>query len=303
MIRIEKYDIKREIEDLIRKIVPPVTPSAGLTLYDYIIEIYDVNNIVVRSASETITLSSIDDLNNFLSTIENKKIVIMAYVDVDQPLILQKYNGFFIFGRYFIGIFLRSKVFLYAEAFINVITNTEGVRGEITNDISGSTIITRFSDINIANSSDIMLIVEKARYVALYDVTNSSVIINDARDVLMNNFSYMAIIRAENLNINNSSFADIYYIESRYNFYLNYTYIDIGFGHLVQKINVSINALSSYTHNIPIPDGILPNAQIFIFISGADNISYNVDVNAKTITFTNNNTSKVNIDVMIEIIW
>jgi hypothetical protein len=298
VIRIEKYYTQREIEDLIKKIVPPKT--AGLMFYDYIIEIYDINNIVVRSASETKTLSSIDDLNNFLSTIIDKKILIIAYIDVDQPLILQNYNVYHIFGRYFIEIILRSIVFLYIEAFANTITNKEG---EIANDISGSTIITRFSDIDIANSYYIMLIVEKARYVTLDNVINSFVFIGDARDVIMNNFSYMAVIRAENLNINNSSFADIYYIESRYNFNLNYNYIDIGLGHLIQKIKVSINALSSYTHNIPIPDGILPNAQIFVFVSGADNISYSVDVNAKTITFTNNNTFNVNIDVMIEIIW
>jgi len=302
MIRIEKYDIEREIEDLIKKIAP-VTPSAGLTFYDYIIEIYDVNNIVVRSASETKTLSSIDDLNNFLSTIENKKILVIAYVDAGQTLILQKYNVYHIFGRYFIGILLKSKVFLYAEAYINVITNREGARGEITNDISGSTIITRFSDINIANSSNIMLIVEKARYVALESVTRSLVYIGDARSILMFNFDGAGVFKADDLNISNSSFVDIYYIESRYNFNLNYTYTDIGLGHLVQEFNVSINANSSYTHNIPIPDGILPNARIFVFVSGADNISYSVDVNAKTITFTNNNAFNVNLDVKIEIIW
>jgi hypothetical protein len=303
MIRIEKYDIKREIEDLVKKIVPHVTPSAGLTLYDYIIEIYDMNNIVVKSASETITLSSIDDLNNFLSTIENKKILVIAYVDVGQTLILQKYNVYHIFGRYFIGILLRSKVFLYAEAIVNAITNGEGARGEIINDISGSTIIVKFANVEIYSSSNIMLIVEKARGVNLGDVTNSTVYIGYAVEVVIYNFSDMAFIRAQNLNINNSSFADIYYIESKYNFYLNYTYTDIGLGHLIQKIKVSINALSSYVHNIPIPDGILPNARVLVFVSGADNIRYSVDVNAKTITFTNNNTFNVNIDVMIEIIW
>jgi len=282
MIRIEKFAM-------------PV-----VTLYDYIIEIHNVNYIEVKSDRGTMTLSSIDELNNFLSTIIGKKILIIAYIHVDQTLILQNYNVYHIQGKYIIGILLKSKVFLYADTYVNLITNKEGAD---IYDISGSVIVTKFSDIDIADSYYIMLIVEKARYVALQNIISSYVYIGYAKGVYINNFSYMAYIRAENLNINNSNFADIYYIESRYNFNLNYTYTDIGLGHLVQVLNVSINANSSYVYNIPIPDGILPNAQIFVFVSGADNISYSVDVNAKTITFTNNNPFDVNIDVKIEIIW
>ena len=282
MIRIEKFAM-------------PV-----VTLYDYIIEIHNVNYIEVKSDRGTMTLSSIDELNNFLSTIIGKKILIIAYIHVDQTLILQNYNVYHIQGKYIIGILLKSKVFLYADTYVNLITNKEGAD---IYDISGSVIVTKFSDIDIADSYYIMLIVEKARYVALQNIISSYVYIGYAKGVYINNFSYMAYIRAENLNINNSNFADIYYLESSYSFYLDYSFTDIGLGHLVQVLKVSINANSSYVYNIPIPDGILPNAKIHVFISGADNISYNVDVNAKTITFTNNNAFNVNIDVKIEIIW
>ena len=264
-----------------------------------------MNNIVVKSASETKTLSSIDDLNNFLSTIENKKILIISYVDISQELILQKYNIYFIFGKYFYRIFLQSKVFLYVEAYVGEISNSVPNLAK-SYDISGSTIIARFSDITILSSNDITLIVEKARAIDLVHVYNSKIFISNADNVGVANFSGVAYIRAYSLTL--SGELTDYFFEVLYNFYLSFTCIgdtciNIGSAYLTQIYDLSLTANSSYTMPIYIPDGILPDSRIFVFISGADNISYSVNINAKTITYTNNNPFNVNINVKIIIMW
>ena len=154
MIRIEKYDIKREIEDLIKKIAPPVTPSAGLMFYDYIIEIYDVNNIVVKSASETITLSSLTDLNNWIKNTRDKKIMIIAYKYVSDYIALTR-NFYYMIGNYYEIDIMEQNTTVIIDGIVERLFNWDPIN-EIEPDISNSII--------------------KAQYVYTFDLSSAGVI-------------------------------------------------------------------------------------------------------------------------------
>jgi hypothetical protein len=171
MIRIEKYDIKREIEDLVKKIVPPVTPSAGLTFYDYIIEIYDMNNIVVKSASETITLSSLADLNNWIKNTRDKKIMIIAYKPVSDYIALTR-NFYYIIGNYYLMInIIEQNTTVIIDGIVEGLYNYDPIQGDCV-DISNSIIKAQYVYfMNIKNAGAINTLIANVGEVMIRGTT------------------------------------------------------------------------------------------------------------------------------------
>jgi len=207
MIRIEKYDIEREIEDIVKKIAPPVTPSAGLMFYDYIVEIYDVNNIVVRSASETKTLSSLADLNNWIKNTRDKKIMIIAYKYVSDYITLTR-NFYYMIGNYYEIDIMEQNTTIIIDGIVERLLNWDPI-SNIRLDISNSII--------------------KAQYVHLMNIENAGIIntliINGGEIVIRNttiNYIYIdaKIFDVMNVTIDTGFIRCLYYTR-------NYTNVKI----------------------------------------------------------------------------
>jgi len=232
MIRIEKYDIKREIEDLIKKIAP-VTPSAGLTFYDYIIEIYDVNNIVVRSASETITLSSLADLNNWIKNTRDKKIMIIAYKYVSDYIALTR-NFYYFIGNYYEIDIMEQNTIVIVDGFVKYLYNWDPIN-RIVPDISNSIIIAQYVDlIDIEDAGIIDTLIANADEVDLYNTIINYIYINtdviSAVGITINTGYIRSLFRTmpfENVNVTGIA-----------TFVLGYTVRKIIYPNLVDEINV-----------------------------------------------------------------
>jgi hypothetical protein len=79
---------------------PPPVPSVSVPIFDYTIDIYADKIVVTDASGNTVaTLSTIDDLNNWLKNVRGKKIRINVNDVVMQDLVLTS-NEYWIYGEW-----------------------------------------------------------------------------------------------------------------------------------------------------------------------------------------------------------
>jgi len=285
MIRIEKYDIKREIEDLIKKIIPPVTPPvtpvAGLTLYDYIIEIYDVNNIVVRSASETITLSSLADLNNWISNTRDKKIMMIAYKRVSDYIALTR-NFYYMVGSYYEIDIMEQNTTVIIDGIVEHLYNYDPVQ-DIEPDISNSIIEAQYVYLmDIESAGAINTLIANVREFIIRDTTISYIYID------------ADIFDAMNITIDTGFIRCFHYTRN----YTNVKITDSVDLVLASYETGSVNPNSIVEYPIPY-DTLCVDAVVDAFlINGKEsktnpNVYYEIDVDSCVVRIVNNSPNNV----------
>ena len=165
--------------------IPPPPVPAPIPIFDYIIDIY-VDKVVVTDAygNTVATLSTVNDLNNWLRNVKGKKIRINANTVVIDDLYLPQ-NEYWIFGeRIASNIYLREKN-ITIISFAPLTSYTSGTY--VTNydpdtdgyniDVSGFKLFAVFADVDIAGSETVTTISDISIH-----VLSSSTIVLDSVD-------------------------------------------------------------------------------------------------------------------------
>jgi len=146
---------------------PPAPPIPPVAAFDYIVDIYSDKVVITDAYGSTIQLSTIADLNNFLSNITGKKIRINANVEVYDDLVFTP-NEYWIYGEWLHGnIYLLSGKHIIVSftglgdqstgvQYNQMLRNVDPQTGSRTN-VSGLRLYSVYADADISGTSDMVL--------------------------------------------------------------------------------------------------------------------------------------------------
>jgi hypothetical protein len=88
------------------RIKPPALqpPAPGLQLYDYIVEIH-ADKVIIKHAEGEITLQSVDELNEWLNNVRDKRIAVFSYVPLVEGAIYLTRNYYYFASGQFLHIY------------------------------------------------------------------------------------------------------------------------------------------------------------------------------------------------------
>jgi hypothetical protein len=142
---------------------PTIPPTPPIPVFGYVIDIYSDKVVITNPDGTTTQLSTISDLNNWLSNITGRKIRVNANVEVYDDLILTP-NEYWIFGEWIHGnIYLlggRHTIISFTrlgdDQYLHHVSNYDPVASKRT-DVSGLKLYSVYADLNIRGTSDMIL--------------------------------------------------------------------------------------------------------------------------------------------------
>jgi hypothetical protein len=160
----------------IMRIKPPVLPqpAPGLQLYDYIVEIY-ADKIVIRHAGGEITLQSVDKLNEWLSSVRDKKIAVFSYIPlVEDYIFLTRNFYYFAYGRFKYVFLKEGGIVLMSDAFLYEVLNAN--ESWEPTDISHSYISVNAEFVGLDSAGTNITIIGYIGYISLYMTSLDTII-------------------------------------------------------------------------------------------------------------------------------
>jgi len=192
---------------------PPAPPIPAIPAFDYVIDIYSDKVVITNPDGTTTQLSTITDLNNWLSNITGRKIRINVNVEIYDRLLLTP-NEYWFFGEW-----IRGGIYLLGGKY-TIISFTKlgdyGMGALLINydpgartqtDISGSFIYSVYSDAYIAGKSN-MILSNVSIYIELtmesyFEYINGDLYIRGGLVEVFNSTLRTAVIDADVLRIGN----------------------------------------------------------------------------------------------------
>jgi hypothetical protein len=294
---------------------PPTLPPVPAPIFDYIIDIYADKVVVADSYGNTVAvLSTVSDLNSWLSSVRGKRIRINAHVEVYDTLLLTS-NEYWIFGEW-----IHSSIYLLdKDITIYSFTNLADflMKNFIDNapppdyterDISGFKLFAPYADLNISapmgtTLSDIMINVGRTSHSTLHGI-DGDIHIMGSNIYITNSKLRNAVILAHYLGLEaacNQGYEGSWFIVSLQDTERsNISTRDCGwvtsYLRFVRIVNVGANSITNLFLEIPdtwggtvTVDGIytLSGDTISALNPAPSGITYQIDPNQKAIVITN----------------
>jgi hypothetical protein len=203
-----------EMEGLFKlKMPPPPYIPVQIPFFDYIIDIYSDKVVVTKADGTKTQLSTINDLNNWLSNITGKRIRINANVEVYNDIYLSP-NEYWIFGEW-----IHSYIYLLSGKHTIISFTRLGDhsnRGYVTNynpqtrgymDVSGLKLYSVYADLDLHGTSDMTLrdivIYVEMTYQSFIDYIIGDLYMRGGYISIMRSTLHNAYIEADYISLNN----------------------------------------------------------------------------------------------------
>jgi hypothetical protein len=295
---------------------PPAVPPALTPLFDYIIDIYADKVVITDSHGNTVaTLSTVSDLNSWLSSIRGKRIRINAHVEVYDTLLLTG-NEYWIFGEWIHSyIYLLDKnITIYsftnlADALMRNFIDNAPPPDYTGRDISGFKLFAPYADLYISApsgsmSNDVMINVGRTSHSTLQGI-DGDIHIMGSNIYITNSKLRNAVILAHYLGLDavySQGYEGSWFIVSLQDTELsNVSTRDCGwvtsYLRFIRSVDVEANSTADLPLEIPdtwggtvVVDGIytLSGDTISALNPAPSGITYQIDPNQKAIVITNN---------------
>jgi hypothetical protein len=294
---------------------PPTLPPAPAPIFDYIIDIYADKVVVTDSYGSTVAvLSTVSDLNSWLSNVRGKRIKINAHVEVYDTLFLTG-NEYWIFGEWIhSNIYLLDKdITIYsftnlADALMRNFIDNAPPPDHAERDISGFKLFAPYADLYISAPegsmlSDVMINVGRTSHSTLHGI-DGDIHIMGSNIYITNSKLRNAVIIAHYLGLEaacNQGYEGSWFIVSLQDTELiNVSTVDCGlvtsYLRFIRIVNVGANSTTNLFLEIPdtwggtvTVDGIytLSGNTISALNPAPSGITYQIDPNQKAIVITN----------------
>jgi len=321
-------------------IPPPVTIPPILTpTFDYIIDIYADKIVVTSSDGSTITLNTVNDLNNWFKNVRGKKIRINTNAVVTQDLVLTS-NEYWIFGEWINAnvITAEPNITIYSFAPLgnewgsllvgNYVYDASSGRW-VPVDASNLKIFAVYADINIENPSPsgympVSIYVMYSNYVSLIgtrgDVAVRGHFITLIRCVIRNAYIDAGDLYMESCVADDG--ADIKIVS-----HLTEGISDVNFDNAGRALldlyfdeAVTVNANSSVSISLPpktrtntgrrvyieqigvIGQYVTTGYSLYYMLPLSSNVSYNVDGSSNSIVITNNTANNLYVRLVYRVV-
>jgi hypothetical protein len=327
-------DCKTKLEDCEKNLqaIRAVLALPSLLLFDYIVEIYPDKIVVTANDGTKTTLSTIAELNDWLKSVRGKRIVVYSYTEVNDEIVLTGNKYVFFRGRYY-WIRIAEPVELYFLGdYVETIYNyVEGAHRLLSN----STIVVTNAELiffdyaedeegNIVYHENVILVASNCGVVEVYGFRGGTVTTNSVvrTSIIDSELDFLAAETGE---------LGLYEVTIHYVLYLranNVRYIVANFTGFYADVDLTIrkhatlepkgSRYDSIDFSLPLPNlGIPLIMEVGVYVPRAsrridntlisyieparDEVSYTVNLDAGTVTVTNNTSSRIFVIVIIRI--